>query len=145
MVEEDGFEPSKSLTTDLQSAPFGHSGTPPYLGAGDGTRTRNLLITSQLLFQLSYTSLLKYTKHLIIPVNQALTSLLTHTSIKEYRFIVNPFLKRDLCQFLFLAKYGRNLPNDLESHKSKGQHYSRPICPVMPLPNRFYPLDFMLH
>ena len=30
VVEEDGFEPSKSLTTDLQSAPFGHSGTPPY-------------------------------------------------------------------------------------------------------------------
>jgi hypothetical protein len=25
-------------------------------GAGDGTRTRNLLITSQLLFQLSYAS-----------------------------------------------------------------------------------------
>lgn len=31
MVEEDGFEPSKSLTTDLQSAPFGHSGIPPCL------------------------------------------------------------------------------------------------------------------
>ena len=31
MVEEDGFEPSKSSTTDLQSAPFGHSGTPPYI------------------------------------------------------------------------------------------------------------------
>ena len=30
LVGEDGFEPSKSLTTDLQSAPFGHSGTPPY-------------------------------------------------------------------------------------------------------------------
>ena len=30
LVEEDGFEPSKSSTTDLQSAPFGHSGTPPY-------------------------------------------------------------------------------------------------------------------
>ncbi len=29
VVEGDGFEPSKSLTTDLQSAPFGHSGTPP--------------------------------------------------------------------------------------------------------------------
>ena len=27
----DGFEPSKSVTTDLQSAPFGHSGTSPYL------------------------------------------------------------------------------------------------------------------
>ena len=35
MVEEDGFEPSKSVTTDLQSAPFGRSGTPP--GAGDRT------------------------------------------------------------------------------------------------------------
>ena len=30
LVEEDGFEPSKSKTTDLQSAPFGHLGTPPY-------------------------------------------------------------------------------------------------------------------
>ena len=30
LVEGDGFEPSKSLTTDLQSAPFGHSGTPPW-------------------------------------------------------------------------------------------------------------------
>ena len=59
----DGFEPSKSVTADLQSAPFGHSGTYPYDipldpkgGAGDGTRTRNLLITNQLLCQLSYTS-----------------------------------------------------------------------------------------
>jgi hypothetical protein len=58
LVEEDGFEPSKSETTDLQSAPFGHSGTPPDNGAGDGTRTRDLLITNQLLYQLSYTSLL---------------------------------------------------------------------------------------
>ena len=33
LVGEDGFEPSKSLTTDLQSAPFGHSGTPPYESA----------------------------------------------------------------------------------------------------------------
>ena len=58
LVEGGGFEPPKSLTTDLQSAPFGHSGTPPYLyGAGDGTRTRNLLITNQLLYQLSYTSM----------------------------------------------------------------------------------------
>ena len=29
MVEEDGFEPSKRDATDLQSAPFGHSGIPP--------------------------------------------------------------------------------------------------------------------
>ena len=30
LVGEGGFEPPKSLTTDLQSAPFGHSGTRPY-------------------------------------------------------------------------------------------------------------------
>ena len=30
LVGEGGFEPPKSLTTDLQSAPFGHSGIPPY-------------------------------------------------------------------------------------------------------------------
>ena len=57
MVGRDGFEPSKSVTADLQSAPFGHSGTYPYeVGAGEGNRTRNLLITNQLLCQLSYTS-----------------------------------------------------------------------------------------
>ena len=57
MVGEDGFEPSKSLTTDLQSAPFGHSGTLPYsIGAGRRTRTPDLLITNQLLYRLSYTS-----------------------------------------------------------------------------------------
>ena len=57
MVDRDGFEPSKSVTADLQSAPFGHSGTYPYeVGAGEGNRTRNLLITNQLLCQLSYTS-----------------------------------------------------------------------------------------
>ena len=67
LVDGDGFEPSKSTTTDLQSAPFGRSGTHPRkviwnwlfgfqgnFGAGDGTRTRNLLITNQLLCQLSY-------------------------------------------------------------------------------------------
>jgi hypothetical protein len=63
MVEGGGFEPPKSTTTDLQSVPFGRSGIPPGMillfvlsGAGDGTRTRNLLITSQLLYQLSYAS-----------------------------------------------------------------------------------------
>lgn len=29
LVEGEGFEPSKSMTSDLQSDPFGHSGTPP--------------------------------------------------------------------------------------------------------------------
>ena len=31
MVGEGGFEPPKSVTTDLQSAPFGRSGIPPTL------------------------------------------------------------------------------------------------------------------
>ena len=56
MVGADGFEPSKSLTTDLQSAPFGHSGTLPQFGAGGRIRTPDLLITNQLLYRLSYTS-----------------------------------------------------------------------------------------
>ena len=50
---EDGFEPSKRYAADLQSVPFGHSGTPPYeiirfvslSGAGRRTRTPDLLIT----------------------------------------------------------------------------------------------------
>ena len=29
MVEGGGFEPPKAVPTDLQSVPFGHSGTPP--------------------------------------------------------------------------------------------------------------------
>ena len=31
LVGRDGFEPSKSLTTDLQSVPFGRSGIFPYV------------------------------------------------------------------------------------------------------------------
>jgi hypothetical protein len=30
LVEGEGFEPSKHYATDLQSAPFGHFGTPPH-------------------------------------------------------------------------------------------------------------------
>ena len=31
MVEGAGFEPAKAKPADLQSAPFSHSGTPPYV------------------------------------------------------------------------------------------------------------------
>ena len=52
LVEGDGFEPSKAQLTDLQSAPFGHSGIPRYFdGASEGNRTPNLLITNQLLYR----------------------------------------------------------------------------------------------
>ncbi len=30
MMVGEGFEPSKSMTADLQSAPFGRSGIPPF-------------------------------------------------------------------------------------------------------------------
>ena len=54
-----GFEPPKQIAADLQSVPFGHSGICPLLQyeiveADDRTRTDNLLITNQLLCQLSH-------------------------------------------------------------------------------------------
>ena len=48
-----GFEPPKQFAADLQSVPFGHSGSHPYR-ADERTRTVNLLITNQLLCQLSH-------------------------------------------------------------------------------------------
>ena len=65
-MDGEGFEPSKAELTDLQSAPFGHSGTHPYLiykadlqlRADERTRTVNLLITNQLLCQLSHIGIL---------------------------------------------------------------------------------------
>ena len=48
LVGEGGFGPPKAKLTDLQSAPFDRSGIPPY-GAGERSRTINLLITNQLL------------------------------------------------------------------------------------------------
>ena len=45
--------------TDLQSVVFSHFTTPPIEdGAGERSRTLDLLITSQLLYQLSYTGTL---------------------------------------------------------------------------------------
>ena len=52
-----GFEPPKQCAADLQSVPFGHSGIHPYIKfskADERTRTVNLLITNQLLCQLSH-------------------------------------------------------------------------------------------
>lgn len=81
MVGE-GFEPSKALPSDLQSDPFDRSGNPPvivlfkfkpirlleslidrnplFTRATEGNRTLNLLITNQLLCQLSYSGLPVY-------------------------------------------------------------------------------------
>lgn len=84
-MEGGGFEPPKASPTDLQSVPFGRSGTPPLSDrrlavyhiqsspptaggsrpeslvklAGEGTRTPDWLITNQLLYQLSYAGIIK--------------------------------------------------------------------------------------
>ena len=69
-----GFEPPKQFAADLQSVPFGHSGIHPKIShiqlydivlisqykADDRTRTDNLLITNQLLCQLSHIGLKKW-------------------------------------------------------------------------------------
>jgi hypothetical protein len=74
MVERGGFEPPKAAPADLQSAPFDRSGTSPDSGApiqqnmwstllpqfrraSEGNRTPDPLITSQLLYHLSYAGL----------------------------------------------------------------------------------------
>ena len=62
---EGGFEPPKASPADLQSVPFGHSGIPPYYitKADDRTRTDNLLITNQLLCQLSHIGIYQQSYH----------------------------------------------------------------------------------
>ena len=61
-----GFEPPKQFAADLQSVPFGHSGIHPYgitfPKADDRTRTDNLLITNQLLCQLSHIGIISFSK-----------------------------------------------------------------------------------
>ena len=70
IMDGGGFEPPKQVAADLQSVPFGHSGICPFKTfnmklthfnsqnklrkADDRTRTDNLLITNQLLCQLSH-------------------------------------------------------------------------------------------
>ena len=57
MVEGHGFEPWNHKEIDLQSTAFDHFAIPPHKnknGADRGNRTPNLLITSQLRYQLRY-------------------------------------------------------------------------------------------
>ncbi len=58
VVEEDGFEPSKAIANRFTVCPLWPLGNSSTYGAGTRNRTRDLLITSQLLYLLSYTSIL---------------------------------------------------------------------------------------
>jgi hypothetical protein len=50
-----GFEPTQAFSRRIYSPLLLATQAPPHIGAGDPTRTDDLLITSQLLYQLSYT------------------------------------------------------------------------------------------
>ena len=69
VVERGGFEPPKAEPADLQSAPFDRSGTSPdpLTEASEGNRTPDPLITSQLLYHLSYAGLPKRQQRKISP------------------------------------------------------------------------------
>ena len=118
LVGESGFEPLKSVTTDLQSAPFGRSGTLPYLivnknGAGGRIRTPDLLITNQLLYRLSYTS----ANHLMLNYNNTQTKYCQHFfqkifNIKILRLPDKPAgnNRQPLC-FIFSTRFDSLLTN----------------------------------
>jgi hypothetical protein len=77
MVERGGFEPPKAEPADLQSAPFDRSGTSPVSlrEASEGNRTPDPLITSQLLYRLSYAGVPeKKQKIKIIPLHPIIQS-----------------------------------------------------------------------
>ncbi len=72
---------------DLQSAAFSLFATPPKNDAGERSRTLDLLITSQLLYQLSYTGKLLWwvgtesnCRHLELQSNALPTELPTHNN-----------------------------------------------------------------
>ena len=109
LVGRGGFEPPKSVTADLQSAPFGHSGTYPYeVGAGEGNRTRNLLITNQLLCQLSYASTV-----CLVSLNRV-RCIGNEVNYTHFERNVNPFLK------LFLRKCTRHFRGGFGGAKRGG-------------------------
>tara|TARA_B100001989_G_scaffold253292_1_gene239641 strand:- start:2846 stop:3406 length:561 start_codon:yes stop_codon:yes gene_type:complete len=89
-------------TTDLQSVPFGHSGTPPIsffketsktkkLKAGNRGRTCDLLITNQLLYQLSYASITSTRKtHLFL--NEASNALkVSFVTLRRWTPVISGF------------------------------------------------------
>jgi hypothetical protein len=90
-VGEEGFEPPKTSSTDLQSAPFGRSGTLPFKKkrAGRRIRTADQLITNQLLWP---TELHRLFLHLLFKVRSLVKGL------QKYNFFCyeNQFLQNIL-------------------------------------------------
>ena len=112
MVEGGGFEPPKSSDDRFTVCSLWPLGNPSrrrlfltyfLLGAGDGTRTRNLLITSQLLYQLSYAS---QTPHPPGSAKAPLPKKREVLCINDFLFYVKIFL---------IIKYSTILPAELVS------------------------------
>ena len=105
-----GFEPPKQFAADLQSVPFGHSGIHPYgivfHKADDRTRTDNLLITNQLLCQLSHIGV--YIYQLILISCSACDQLTSFVDLSELSHIgIYRHAKRD--DILFINSHKRTL------------------------------------
>ena len=134
MVEGEGFEPSKPKAGDLQSRGFDRSPTPPtrfyytYLklqvngnfntlyGAGTKNRTRDLLITSQLLYQLSYTGIVKVGDILAIIFGYASGYFLISHYFYHYLHQLLEFHAKILCFLLGVihhAQHGQKTNNTL--------------------------------
>ena len=105
-----GFEPMKAKPADLQSAPFNHSGIRPH-GAGNRTRTYDLLITNQLLYQLSYAST-QVTKYIIHNFIQLVKNFF-HSCLLAQRFVLITFIdytiRSPLCLPLFYNFFEKGL------------------------------------
>lgn len=81
-----GFEPPKATPSDLQSDPFGRSGTPPHFfyGAGTPNRTEDILITSEMLYLLSYIGL-SFNLRQLLPLQKDRQNISEHFKfIKHY-------------------------------------------------------------
>ena len=88
------------MPADLQSAAFDHSAIPPrgllFSGAGTRVRTGDLLITNQLLYQLSYTgSTMGYYSGVFGEVNKKTGSNILSDSIVQ----VSPRRQRIVYRF----------------------------------------------
>ena len=77
-----GFEPPKHYAADLQSVPFGHSGIHPFFAfqqkADDRTRTDNLLITNQLLCQLTDLEIGNIVDGEVLPIEDCCDDICAH-------------------------------------------------------------------
>ncbi len=114
LVGEGGFEPPKLKNNRFTVCPLWPLGNSPMYeyGAGGRTRTPDLLITNQLLYQLSYTSILFETVRFVFSVTSfiiiAQSFLIVKLFFHFFRFFLQ-FAKTDRKYVVFgsflLAKH----------------------------------------